>query len=140
MPDGTRFPAPTFENLLADQQQGQFVRCLVEKMMILLARSGTEYYDKCAIDENHGDRADENLPVVAYVIAAIISKVKTVSKKRRLSRMTDDPPKDGFPDARFFAVSGPRCRCRLLHAMQPQRFSRRVVRPTPRCGWIFLYS
>jgi len=72
MPDGTRFTgADGLKNLLADQRKDQFVRCLVEKMMIYSLGRGTEYYDKCAIDEIMATVRTKDYRF-AYVIAAII--------------------------------------------------------------------
>lgn len=71
-PDGTEFNGiEDLRRRLAGPHKHQFIRCLAEKLLIYAIGRGTEYYDKCAIDEivskcqQHDDR-------FAYVIAAII--------------------------------------------------------------------
>lgn len=71
-PDGTRFEGiQDLRQLLAGDRREQFVRCLAEKMLIYAIGRGTEYYDKCAIDEIVSQtRANDDQ--FAYLIAAII--------------------------------------------------------------------
>ena len=71
-PDGTEFNGiEDLRRRLAGPHKDQFIRCLAEKLLIYAIGRGTEYYDKCAIDEivskcqQHDDR-------FAYLIAAII--------------------------------------------------------------------
>lgn len=72
MPDGTRFVGVEgLRDLLATQRKDQFVRCLVEKMMIYSLGRGTEYYDKCAIDQIMVNVRSKDYRF-AYVIAGII--------------------------------------------------------------------
>ncbi|MCM2370003.1 DUF1592 domain-containing protein [Aporhodopirellula aestuarii] len=72
MPDGTTFRgAEGLRELLANQRKDQFVRCLAEKMLIYALGRGTEYYDKCAIDEIMNTVRAKDYRF-AYLIAAII--------------------------------------------------------------------
>lgn len=72
MPDGTTFNgAEGLRDLLATQRKDQFVRCLVEKMMIYSLGRGTEYYDKCAIDQIMTQIRSKDYRF-AYMIAGII--------------------------------------------------------------------
>lgn len=72
MPDGTHFVgAEGLRDLLATQRKDQFVRCLVEKMLIYSLGRGTEYYDKCAIDQIMARVRSKDYRF-AYVIAGII--------------------------------------------------------------------
>lgn len=72
MPDGTQFTgAGGLRDLLATQRKDQFVRCLIEKMMIYSLGRGTEYYDKCAIDQVMAKVRSKDYRF-AYLIAGII--------------------------------------------------------------------
>ncbi len=72
MPDGTSFRgAEGLRELLAVERREQFIRCLAEKMMIYALGRGTEYYDKCAIDEIMARVETKNYRF-AYLIAGII--------------------------------------------------------------------
>ena len=52
LPDGTRFEGPLELQAMIQTEMGrQFVRCLVEKMLIYALGRGLEYYDECAIDK-----------------------------------------------------------------------------------------
>ncbi|QDS95713.1 hypothetical protein FF011L_45130 [Roseimaritima multifibrata] len=52
LPDGTEFNgAADLTNLLTHARREQFVRCLAEKTLIYAVGRGTDYYDRCAIDE-----------------------------------------------------------------------------------------
>lgn len=71
-PDGTTFNGiDDLRRLLAGPRKEQFMRCLAEKLLIYAIGRGTEYYDRCAIDQivsqcrDHDDR-------FAYLITAII--------------------------------------------------------------------
>jgi hypothetical protein len=72
MPDGTAFRgAEGLRELLSTQRKEDFVRCLAEKMLIYSLGRGTEYYDKCAIDEIMARVRSKDYRF-AYLIAAII--------------------------------------------------------------------
>ncbi len=72
MPDGTSFRgAEGLRELLSTQRKDDFVRCLAEKMLIYSLGRGTEYYDKCAIDEIMARVRSKDYRF-AYLIAAII--------------------------------------------------------------------
>ena len=72
LPDGTQFSGVgDLRKLLSTDRKGQFVRCLTEKMLIYALGRGTEYYDKCAIDEIVGD-VEKHGYQFAYLIAGII--------------------------------------------------------------------
>lgn len=52
LPDGTEFNgAADLTNLLTHARREQFVRCLAEKTLIYAVGRGTDYYDRCAINE-----------------------------------------------------------------------------------------
>jgi len=73
LPDGTEFRGvEDLRELLATQRKDQFTRCLAEKMLIYAIGRGTEYYDKCAIDEIAA-YAEQNDYKFAYLIAGIIA-------------------------------------------------------------------
>lgn len=72
MPDGTTFVGvQDLKRLLSEHHREQFARCLTEKMLIYALGRGTEYYDKCAIDQilAYGKANDLKF---AYLIAGII--------------------------------------------------------------------
>ncbi len=72
LPDGTKFDgALQLRQLLATSRRDQFVRCLVEKMLVYAVGRGTEYYDKCAVDKIVADIRQKDFRF-AYVIAGII--------------------------------------------------------------------
>ena len=72
LPDGTEFEGvDQLRRLLTGKRRDQFVRCLIEKMLIYAVGRGTEYYDKCAIDEILEDVRRHDYKF-AYVIAGII--------------------------------------------------------------------
>lgn len=72
MPDGTQFNGvEDLRRVLATDRREQFVRCVVEKMMIYAIGRGIEYYDKCAIDKIMLDTKKHDYKF-AYVIAGII--------------------------------------------------------------------
>ena len=72
LPDGTEFTGVAgLRELLSTQRREQFVRCLVEKMMIYAVGRGIEYYDKCAIDKILLDAKKQDYKF-AYIIAGII--------------------------------------------------------------------
>lgn len=73
LPDGTQFAGVgDLRKLLAEQRGEQFVRCVTEKMMTYAIGRGTEYYDKCAIDEIVAYANDHDYKF-AYLIAGIVS-------------------------------------------------------------------
>ncbi len=73
LPDGTEFRGvEDLRELLATQRKDQFTRCLTEKMLIYAIGRGTEYYDKCAIDEIVA-YVEQNDYKFAYLIAGIIA-------------------------------------------------------------------
>ena len=71
-PDGTEFSGiDDLRRLLSQQRKEQFIHCLAEKLLIYAIGRGTEYYDKCAIDEIVSQcRANDDR--FAYLLAAII--------------------------------------------------------------------
>lgn len=72
LPDGTEFNGvKELRSLLAVGRKDQFARCLAEKMLIYAMGRGTEYYDKCAIDEIVS-YAQQHEYRFAYLIAGII--------------------------------------------------------------------
>lgn len=72
LPDGTEFQGVAdLKRLLANQRRDQFTRALAEKMLIYAIGRGTEYYDKCAID-NVVAYVQQNEYKFAYLIAGII--------------------------------------------------------------------
>ncbi|MEM8666460.1 MAG: DUF1592 domain-containing protein [Planctomycetota bacterium] len=72
MPDGTKFDGvEDLRKILATEKREQFVRCFTEKLLIYATGRGTEYYDKCAIDEVVAMSAKHDYQF-AYVIAGII--------------------------------------------------------------------
>lgn len=72
LPDGTEFSgASELRDVLASKQKELFVRCLSEKMLIYALGRGTEYYDKCAIDQIVSEVQDRG-NLFAYLILAII--------------------------------------------------------------------
>ena len=72
LPDGTVFQGVgELRNLLVEKREQDFVRCIVEKMLIYATGRGTEYYDQCAIDQI-AEYAEHNNNQFAYLIAGII--------------------------------------------------------------------
>lgn len=72
LPDGTQFNGvDDLRRLLSNAKKDQFTRCLAEKMLIYAIGRGTEYYDKCAIDEIMS-YVQQNDYRFAYMIAGII--------------------------------------------------------------------
>ena len=72
LPDGTVFQGVgELRNLLVEKREQDFVRCIVEKMLIYATGRGTEYYDQCAIDQI-AEYAEQNKNQFAYLIAGII--------------------------------------------------------------------
>ncbi len=72
LPDGTEFNGVgDLKQLLSTDRKDQFTRCLAEKMLIYAIGRGTEYYDKCAIDEVMA-YVRQNEYKFAYLIAGII--------------------------------------------------------------------
>ncbi len=72
LPDGTRFDGVgDLRELLAGKRREQFVRCLAEKMLVYAIGRGTEYYDRCAVDDIV-QLASQHEYRFAYLIVAII--------------------------------------------------------------------
>ncbi|MEM9643922.1 MAG: DUF1592 domain-containing protein [Planctomycetota bacterium] len=72
MPDGTEFDGiDELRTHLSTERREQFVRCLTEKMLTYAVGRGTEYYDRCAIDEIVEQCRTKDFKF-AYLIAAII--------------------------------------------------------------------
>lgn len=72
LPDGTQFNGVgDLKQLLSTDRKDQFTRCIAEKMLIYAIGRGTEYYDKCAIDEIMA-YVRQNEYKFAYLIAGII--------------------------------------------------------------------
>ncbi|TWT82985.1 hypothetical protein CA13_44480 [Planctomycetes bacterium CA13] len=83
MPDGTRFDGvEDLRRVLSQQRRDQFVRCLAEKMMIYATGRGTEYYDKCALDEIM-ENLRQNDYRFAYLLSAIIDSAPFQSQGSR---------------------------------------------------------
>jgi hypothetical protein len=73
LPDGTEFRGvEELRQLLVTQRKDQFTRALTEKMLIYAIGRGTEYYDKCAVDQIV-DYVQQNDHKFAYLIAGIIA-------------------------------------------------------------------
>ncbi len=72
LPDGTEFNGVgDLKQLLSNDRKDQFTRCIAEKMLIYAIGRGTEYYDKCGIDEIMA-YVRQNEYKFAYLIAGII--------------------------------------------------------------------
>lgn len=72
LPDGTEFNGvEDLRRILATEKQEQFVRCFTEKLLIYATGRGTEYYDRCAIDEIVALAAKHDYEF-AYIIAGIV--------------------------------------------------------------------
>lgn len=72
LPDGTKFQGVgELREMLVTERKGQFVRCLAEKLLIYAIGRGTEYYDKCAIDQIVLEMQQHDYKF-AYLIAGII--------------------------------------------------------------------
>ena len=73
LPDGTKFQgAGELRSMLVAQRKDQFTRCLAEKLLIYAIGRGTEYYDKCAIDQILAETQQHEYRF-AYLIAGIIN-------------------------------------------------------------------
>lgn len=73
LPDRTKFSGVgELREMLVTQRKDQFTRCLAEKLLIYAIGRGTEYYDKCAIDQILLD-AQQHEYRFAYLIAGVIS-------------------------------------------------------------------
>ena len=72
LPDGTRFSGVgELRRMLVADRRDQFTRCLAEKLLIYAIGRGTEYYDKCAIDQIVSEAQQQEYKF-AYLIAGII--------------------------------------------------------------------
>lgn len=72
LPDGTVFEGVgELRSLLVGKREQDFVRCVVEKMLIYATGRGTEYYDQCALDQIV-EYTKQNDNQFAYLIAGII--------------------------------------------------------------------
>jgi len=72
LPDGTKFQGVgELREMLVTERKDQFVRCLAEKLLIYAIGRGTEYYDKCAIDQIVLEIQQHDYKF-AYLIAGII--------------------------------------------------------------------
>ena len=73
LPDGTQFNGVgDLKRLLSSERKEQFVRCLAEKLLIYSLGRGTEFYDKCAIDQIMAYTRSNDYKF-AYLIAGIIA-------------------------------------------------------------------
>ena len=73
LPDGTTFEGVgQLRDNLSTARREQFVRCLVEKMLIYALGRGTEYYDKCAVDKIVSQCRKHDFRF-AYLVAGIIN-------------------------------------------------------------------
>lgn len=73
LPDGTKFTGVgELREMLVTQRKDQFTRCLAEKLLIYAIGRGTEYYDKCAIDQIVLE-AQQHDYKFAYLIVGIIN-------------------------------------------------------------------
>lgn len=71
-PDGTEVQGVDgLRKLLIGKRKEDFMRCLAEKLLIYATGRGTEYYDKCAIDQIV-QRCQQGGDRIAYMIAAVI--------------------------------------------------------------------
>jgi hypothetical protein len=72
LPDGTNFRGVgELRDMLVTERKDQFTRCLAEKLLIYAIGRGTEYYDKCAVDQIVLE-AQQHDYKFAYLIAGII--------------------------------------------------------------------
>jgi hypothetical protein len=72
LPDGTQFDGVgDLKRLLSTKRKDEFARCLAEKMLVYAIGRGTEYYDKCALDQIML-YVRQNEYKFAYLIAGII--------------------------------------------------------------------
>jgi len=72
LPDGTKFRGVgELREMLVTERKDQFARCLAEKLLIYAIGRGTEYYDKCAIDQIVLEIQQHDYKF-AYLIAGII--------------------------------------------------------------------
>ena len=72
LPDGTDFRGVgELRDMLVTERKDQFTRCLAEKLLIYAIGRGTEYYDKCAVDQIVLE-AQQHDYKFAYLIAGII--------------------------------------------------------------------
>ena len=72
LPDGTKFRGVgELREMLVTERKDQFTRCLAEKLLIYAIGRGTEYYDKCAVDQIVLE-AQQHDYKFAYLIAGII--------------------------------------------------------------------
>jgi hypothetical protein len=72
LPNGTIFQgAGELRSMLVAERKDQFTRCLAEKLLIYAMGRGTEYYDKCAIDQILAETQQHEYKF-AYLIAGII--------------------------------------------------------------------
>ena len=72
LPDGTNFRGVgELREMLVRERKDQFTRCLAEKLLIYAIGRGTEYYDKCAVDQIVLE-AQQHDYRFAYLIAGII--------------------------------------------------------------------
>ena len=73
LPDGTSLNGiDDLRQVLSQQRKDDFLRCLAEKMLIYAVGRGTEYYDRCAIDEIVQE-CRKNDDRFAYLMFAIIN-------------------------------------------------------------------
>lgn len=75
LPGGVKFKGPAeLTRLLRDKRNGQFVRCLAEKLLTYALGRGLEYYDQCAVDKITKEMAQSENRFSALVLAVANSE------------------------------------------------------------------
>ena len=72
LPDGTQFHgAKQLQHTINTKMREQFLRCLIEKMLIYATGRGMEYFDECALDKilAHLDQNEYRFSELIYRVA-----------------------------------------------------------------------
>jgi hypothetical protein len=88
---GETFQGPDeLKTILLRQKRDQFVRCLSEKLLIYALGRGTEYYDKCALEEITHAAAAKNFRFTA-IIQAVVKSTPFQMRRGEKAKVEDAP-------------------------------------------------
>ncbi|HZT83317.1 MAG TPA: DUF1592 domain-containing protein, partial [Gemmataceae bacterium] len=73
LPGGEKFNGPAELKAVLKKMDGQFRRCLTEKMLTYALGRGLEYYDKCVVDDISAQVAKDNNKLSRLVIEVVRS-------------------------------------------------------------------
>lgn len=73
LPGGQKFQGPIELVTILKKRQGEFARCLSEKMLTFALGRGLEYYDKCAVDSIVNDVESDQYRLTAVIQGVVKS-------------------------------------------------------------------